>query len=150
LQRLQLSWDAIDSAWNEWVLGYGPDRQMAFLRSLGVGNPDWRSLAATMAGALAATLVALSAWLAWRYRPPGLDELQSLYRRFTDRLGRRGIRREPWEGPRDFSARAAGALPAYAGAIRGITTCYLRLRYGPEPDRRELDRMRALLRAFRP
>ncbi len=150
LQRLQLSWDAIDSAWNEWVLGYGPDRQIAFLRSLGVGDPDWRSLAAAMAAGLAAVLAALTAWLAWRYRPPAPDELQRLYRRFTNRLGHRGVRREPWEGPQDFSARAAGTLPAHAGAIRRITTCYLRLRYGPDPDERELDRMRGLLRSFHP
>jgi len=150
LQRLQLSWDAIDSAWNEWVLGYGPDRQIAFLRSLGVGNPDWRSLAAAMAVGLAGVLLAVAGWLGWRYRPPGPDELQRLYGRFTDRLSRRGIRRQPWEGPRDFSTRAAETLPAHAGTIRRITTCYLRLRYGREPDQRELDRMRSLLRAFRP
>ncbi len=150
LQRLQISWDAIDSAWNEWVLGYGPDRQIALLRSMGVGDPDWRSLTAAMAIGLGIILVGLTAWLAWRYRPPTPDELLRLYRRFTDRLARQGVRREPWEGPQDFSSRAAGLLPAHAGAIRRITTGYVRLRYGPESDPRELDRIRGLLRSFRP
>jgi len=150
LQRLQLSWDAIDSAWNEWVLGYGPDRQIAFLRSIGVGDPDWRYLVAAMAIGLAGGLVVITAWLAWRFRPPRPEELQRLYLRFTQRLGRRGVRRNPWEGPQDFCVRAAGTLPAHAGAIRRITTSYLRLRYGPDPDPHELDRMRGLMRAFRP
>jgi transglutaminase-like putative cysteine protease len=150
LQGLRQSWDAIDSAWNEWVLGYGPDRQLALLRSLGVGDPDWRSLAAAMTGALAVLLTGLAAWLGWRYRPPGPDELQRLYRVFLRRLDRRGVRRKPWEGPLDFSVRAAGACPAYAGAIHRITTSYLRLRYGPKPDESELQRMRGLLRSFRP
>ncbi len=150
LQSLRQSWDAIDSAWNEWVLGYGPDRQMALLRSLGVGDPDWRSLAAVMTAALAIVLTGLAAWLAWHYRPPGPDELQRLYSRFQGRLGRRGLRRQPWEGPLDFSARAADACPAHAGAIRRITTSYVRLRYGPHGDEDELERMRRLLRSFRP
>jgi hypothetical protein len=150
LQSLRQSWDAIDSAWNEWVLGYGPDRQLALLRTLGVGDPDWRSLAAAMTGALAVVLTGLAAWLAWRYRPPGPDEMQRLYRVFLKRLDRRGVRRDAWEGPLDFSVRAAGAYPAHAGAIRRITTSYLRLRYGPRPDESELQRMRALLRSFRP
>ena len=69
---------------------------------------------------------------------------------FLRRLDRRGVRRKPWEGPLDFSVRAAGACPAYAGAIHRITTSYLRLRYGPQPDESELQRMRGLLRSFRP
>lgn len=150
LQSLRQSWDAVDSAWNEWILGYGPDRQIALLRSLGVGDPDWRYLAAAMAVALGTVLAALAAWLARRYRPPAPDELQRMYSRFLDRLGRRGLRRQPWEGPLDFSMRAAGACPAHAGAIRRITTSYLRLRYGPHPSDKELDNMRKLLRAFRP
>ncbi len=150
LQSLRQSWDAVDSAWNEWILGYGPDRQIALLRSLGVGNPDWRYMAAAMAAALAIVLAALAAWLARRYRPPAPDELQRMYRTFLVRLGRRGLRRQPWEGPLDFSMRAAGACPAHAGAIRRITTSYLRLRYGPQPSDKELDHMRKLLRAFRP
>ncbi len=150
LQSLSESWDAIDSAWNEWVLGYGPDQQIALLRNLGVGNPDWRWLVAAMAGTLAALLTGLAAWLAWRYRPPRLDEVQRLYKSFVDRLQKSGLRREPWEGPVDFCQRAVRLKPAHEGAIRRITTSYVHLRYGPTRSEAELDRMRKLLRSFRP
>jgi hypothetical protein len=150
LQNLSESWDAIDSAWNEWVLGYGPDQQIALLRNLGVGNPDWRWLVAAMAATLAALLTGLAGWLAWRYQPPRLDEVQRLYKSFLDRLHRSGLRREPWEGPVDFCHRAVRLRPAHEGAIRRITTSYVHLRYGPAHCEAELDRMRKLLRSFRP
>lgn len=150
LQNLQQAWDAVDSAWNEWILGYGPDQQLALLRSLGVSKPDWRSLTALLGAILVAFLIGLTLWSAWRYRPPPADEVQRLYRRYTQRLARRGIRREPWEGPLHYCDRAAAGLPAFAGAIQRITTCYLRLRYEGRTEPAELDRMRALVRAFRP
>jgi hypothetical protein len=150
LMQLQQAWDAVDSAWNEWILGYGPDQQIAFLRSLGIHDPDWRTLAAFLGATLAALIVGLTLWTAWRYRPPPADEVQRLYRRYARRLARRGIRREPWEGPLDYCERSAAGLPAFAGAIHRITTCYVRLRYQGETQKSELDRMRKLVRSFRP
>jgi transglutaminase-like putative cysteine protease len=150
LEQIRQSWDAVDAAWDEWVLGYGPDQQAALLRSFGVGDPDWRWLAGAMAGMLAAVLAVVAAWLAWKYRPPRPDEIQLLYRRYLGIMARRGLYRQPWEGPLDFSDRAVAAFPAHSGAIRRITTSYVRARYGAgEPDG-ELAVMRGLLKAFRP
>jgi transglutaminase-like putative cysteine protease len=150
LEQIRQSWDAVDAAWDEWVLGYGPDQQAALLRSFGVGDPDWRWLAGAMAAMLAAVLAVLAAWLAWKYRPPRPDEVQRLYRRYLGILARRGLHRRPWEGPLDFSDRAVAAFPAHAGAIRRITASYVRVRYGPGEPQGELSVMRGLLKAFRP
>ncbi len=150
LEQIRQSWDAVDAAWDEWVLGYGPDQQAALLRSFGVGDPDWRWLAGAMAAMLAAVLAVLAAWLAWKYRPPRPDEVQLLYRRYLGILARSGLHRYPWEGPLDFSERAVAAFPAHAGAIRRITTSYVRVRYGPGEPQDELSVMRRLLKAFRP
>jgi len=150
LVMLQQRWDALDSAWNEWVLAYGPDRQIALLRSLGFGNPDWRSLTAVLGVSVIVLLAGVAAWTAWRYRPPARDQVQRLYRRYLERLARRGIRRAPWEGPLVLADRAERALPAYAGAIRSITRSYVRLRYEAGASETELLKMQRLLRGFRP
>lgn len=150
LVKLQQRWDALDSAWNEWVLAYGPDRQIALLRSLGVDNPDWRSLAAALGVSVIALLAGIAAWTAWRYRPPRRDQVQRLYRRYLERLARRGVKRAPWEGPLVLADRAERALPAYAGAIRSITRSYVRLRYEAGASDAELVKMQRLLRGFRP
>ena len=150
LVTLQQRWDALDSAWNEWVLAYGPDRQIALLRAMGVGSPDWRSLAAALGASVVLLLAGIALWTAWRYRPPAEDRVQRLYHRYVNRLARRGIRREPWEGPLVLADRAERQLPAFAGAIRSITNSYVRLRYEENASEAELIRLQRLLRGFRP
>ncbi len=149
LERMRQRWDAMDAAWNEWILGYGPDQQMAMLRTLGIGDPDWRQLTMIMALVLAALLAALTAWFAWQYRRPTIDEARRLYDRFVSKLARRKLERHPAEGPLDFARRAEARFPELAPGIRGVTRSYVRLRYEAEPDPDELDRLRTLIRAFR-
>jgi hypothetical protein len=150
LEQLRQGWDAIDAAWNEWVLGYGPERQLALLRSLGMVDPNWRGLAIALGLAIAAMLVGVMAWLARRYRPPPPDETQQLYLRFQARLANRGLQRHRWEGPVDFADRAARLRPADAQAIGSITHSYVQLRYGENAGPAELERLRELVRRFRP
>jgi hypothetical protein len=150
LAQLRQGWDAVDAAWNEWVLGYGPERQLALLRSLGISDPDWRGLALLLGLAIGLALAIVMAWLAWRYRPPPPDETQRLYLRFQARLAGRGLPRHHWEGPVDFAERAARQRPADAAEIDGITRSYVRLRYGENPGAGELDRLRQLVKRFRP
>lgn len=150
LERLRQRWDAMDAAWNEWVLGYGPDQQIALLRSLGIGDPDWRSLVAVLGVVLAVLLTGLAVWFAWLYRAPKLDETQRLYLRYLRKLARRGARRQPSEGPLTFARRAGSAMPAAAPDIHAITRSYVRLRYEGIDDSGELTALRRMVRSFRP
>jgi transglutaminase-like putative cysteine protease len=150
LQQLRQGWDAVDAAWNEWVLGYGPERQIALLRSLGFNNPDWRNLAVVLGILVGLALAGVTAWLAWHYRPPRPDETLRLYQRFLQRLARHGVTRHHWEGPIDFADRASRQRPGDAAAIGGITRSYVRLRYGEGTGPGEVDRLRRLVNAFRP
>ena len=150
LLELQQRWDALDSAWNEWVLAYGPERQIALLRSLGVNNPDWRALAALLGVTVMLILGLIALWTAWHYRPSTEDRVQRMYRTFVGRLARRGIQREPWEGPLVLAERAQRQLPAYAGAVHSITRSYIRLRYEEHCSDSELLRFKRLLKSFRP
>ena len=36
LRDLRYRWDAVTNAWNQWVLGYNPERQRELLRRLGM------------------------------------------------------------------------------------------------------------------
>ncbi|MGB5591901.1 MAG: DUF3488 and transglutaminase-like domain-containing protein [Gammaproteobacteria bacterium] len=150
LLDLQQRWDALDSAWNEWVLAYGPERQIALLRSLGVNSPDWRALAAVLGATVLLILGGVALWTAWHYRPSAEDRVQRMYRQFVARLARRGIHRAPWEGPLVLAERAQRLLPAYAGAIQSITRSYVRLRYEECSREVEMVRFRRLLKGFRP
>jgi hypothetical protein len=66
-------------------------------------------------------------------RPP--DPVQLAWRAFCRKLAARGLERAAHEGPRDYSLRAARAMPALRGPILRIGALYIGLRYGSEADR---------------
>jgi protein-glutamine gamma-glutamyltransferase len=151
LRELSQSWDALNSLWTDWVLGYGPDRQLALLARLGWPSPDWRALVIALAVMTGALLGATTLWLAWRLRTPPPPESARLYQEFCRRLERAGLVRRPQEGPRDFALRVAEARPTLAEAVARVTRLYVALRYESRADEDALVGMlRREVRDFRP
>jgi transglutaminase-like putative cysteine protease len=155
LMRADLSWlrglryrvDAVTNAWNQWVLGYNPERQRELLRRFGMPSPDWQSMGATLAILSGLAMLALTAWnLRSRLR---LDPAARQWARVSRRLGRRGLARSPEEGPLDYAARVGAALPRLADAIYDIATAYAHLRYG-RGSPQQLAELRRLVASFRP
>jgi len=131
-QQLRLSWDAANTAWQRWVLGYDRTRQRELLAQLGFEDVNPLRLLG-----LLALLVALTMGLyvfATRRRAPRLDPTQRAYLLFCRKLARNGLARAPQEGALAFATRGAQQLPQHAGAIHAITQLYLRLRYGGVDD----------------
>jgi hypothetical protein len=58
------------------------------------------------------------------------DPVQKAWQAFCGKLAAQGVSRAPHEGPRDYSARAARALPAARRPILRIAALYIALRYG--------------------
>ena len=67
-----LLWDAIDTRWQAWVIGYGPELQRTLLESLGFENLRRAQRSAVLLGlavmATFALLVGVSLYLSWRQR----------------------------------------------------------------------------------
>lgn len=156
LARGDLAWlrdlrhriDAIANGWNQWVLGYNPQRQKDFLQSLGLASPDWQNMTAILAVLSGLFLLALTAWVLKNRQP--VDPALAQWRRFAARTARRGVSWRPWEGPRDFAARAALALPEHAAAITEITALYVALRYAGNAAPQDLARLKHLIQTFKP
>jgi hypothetical protein len=74
--------------------------------------------------------------------------VKTLYERFCLNAARLGVQRNPWEGPSDFSTRAALLLPGESERIRQISNTYIELRYAPEPAVIVLDRFAKEVSAF--
>ena len=150
LRDIRFRWDAVTNAWNQWVLGYSPARQRDLLRRLGMREPDWRSMTATLAVLAGLALLALTAWTLRQRRRR--DPVLALWERFSHRLGRRGLARRPDEGPHDYAARIATALPQAAADMRAIADIYARLRYGPATSGGDtgLDELRRRMASFAP
>ncbi len=150
LRDLRFRWDAITNGWNQWVLGYNPERQRQLLQRLGMPSPDWRALTALLAALCGVALLVLTAWTLRQRR--SADPLARQWERLSRRLARRGLARQAAEGPLDYAERVARALPAVAREIRGMAALYARLRYAPPAaDRaKALDQLRRRVASFRP
>ena len=124
LHRLQLTFDALNARWNEWILGYGPDNQNRFMEWLGMDDPDWQKMLLSLIGIGAGLIALVSMLLMLRYRPPPRDRAAVLYQRFVRKLG---VAPEVGETPSRFAT-----LPRRTQESLDAT---FRARYGPDgPD----------------
>jgi len=144
-------WDAVNTYWNDWVLGYGPELQQALLEHLGFEDPRWQTLLVLAISVTILLLAALTAYLAWSFsRHTRLDEAQLIYLRFCQKLVRVRLVRARQEAPAAFAARASEQRPDLAQTIRAITRTYLHLRYEPGSDPARIAHFRNLVRDFKP
>jgi len=126
--QMVLSLDAFNAAWDQWVLGFGPDAQRALLAQLGFDRPGIRELLlASIAGC--GLFLLLLTWQLGRPVKMAIDPVARLYRRFSQRLARVFRPRAPSEGPADYARAARAAYPELRSEIDAITRLYLQLRY---------------------
>jgi transglutaminase-like putative cysteine protease len=144
LRHLRSEWEALAHRWNVWVLAYNPERQRELMLSLGMREADWRNLTATLFTVLGLLTLGLLAWSLRRIARP--DPVQKAWQAFCRKLAARGVERASHEGPRDYAARAARALPASRRAILRIGSLYIALRYGSRASRAGAERLRRLVR----
>lgn len=150
LRALSQSWDALNSLWTDWVLGYGPERQLALLARLGLPGGDWRTLVVGLVVLVAGIMGGFTLWLAWRSRGPRQDPARAAYDLFCARLAARGLARGAAEAPADYARRVAAARPDLAGPVAAVTRDYLAARYGPGADATDVAALWRRIRAFRP
>lgn len=145
----QLRWDALNAAWDRWVLGYGPNLQDELLRRLGLGG--WRDALLVMTGAVVGLLAMLALYLFWPRHRGVPDPAARAWDRFCRKLAARGLPRAAQEGPMDYANRVAAARPDIAPEVQAIAQRYVASRY-QAPDA-GVDHQAALERAvnaFRP
>ncbi|WP_170155460.1 transglutaminase TgpA family protein [Sulfurisoma sediminicola] len=147
LRELRLRFDAVANTWNQWVIGYNPERQREFLNRLGMRAPDWRQMTATLAVLAGLVLLGLTAWALRQRRR--VDAAQRAWLRLGRRLGRRGLPRTPWEAPLAYADRIAVRFPESAAEIRAISALYGRVRYG-NLDPVLLDELKTRIARFQP
>jgi transglutaminase-like putative cysteine protease len=148
LRQLRLTWDYLTNTWNQWVLGYTPERQRWLLSNVGVDNATWENLAAILF-CLAGVIVALLTALALRQlRSRVRDPVKIAYLKFCDKLRRTGLPRAAAEGPVDYALRIGGLRPDLTPAVEGITALYVALRYGAEKSATALLDLQQRVRQF--
>ncbi|HEU0199476.1 MAG TPA: DUF3488 and transglutaminase-like domain-containing protein [Burkholderiaceae bacterium] len=151
LRSLRFNLEALQNAWNQWVLSYSPERQRALLEKLGL-DPDWRTLAMVFVGALLTILTVLAAF-SLRHRVER-DPLAVLYGRFRKRLQQAGVHAPATDGPRALGQRLESELTAEsfvrAGEILAAFEQWRYSRYSVSVPPRALRRLRRMVQRFHP
>jgi transglutaminase-like putative cysteine protease len=128
LRQLRNRWEAANNTWNQWVLGYNPQRQREVLSRLGWRDPDWRGMSASLAILCGLALLLVTLWTLPRRL--AADPVQRAWQKYCAALKRRGIPRAEWEGPLDFAHRVAREKPDLAALTNEAAGYYAELRYG--------------------
>jgi transglutaminase-like putative cysteine protease len=148
LRGLRNNWDALTNQWNQWVLGYNPDRQVEMLSRLGMKQPSWETMTLMLFWSVGGVLLLVALSLLRGIRRE--DAVQRAWLRFCGKLARAGLPRTSTEGPLDYAGRVSLRLPASEAAVRAIAALYVEQRYGPAANQESLSRLKRLVRAFAP
>lgn len=129
LSQLRFNINALNNAWNQWVLDYNPDRQRSFLEELSFGFLNWRGAAGL------AAVAALVVLLRRRRLQAAQDPVEAAYAAFCRLMAKRGRERLPAEGPHSYGLRLQDLeIPeAKKAALRSFLELYGKLKYG-RPD----------------
>lgn len=149
LRQLRFTWDSIANSWNQWVLGYNPDRQFWLLSRVGLDRATWKTLAMLLIVTTGLITLGFALVMLRKIGKRARDPVLTIYGRFCRKLARHGTGRLPHEGPRDYAERAARALPDRAHRIQAITDLYVKLRYGNSADTATLTHFKQLVRELR-
>ncbi|MEO8009767.1 MAG: transglutaminase domain-containing protein, partial [Betaproteobacteria bacterium] len=149
LKQARFAWDAVANTWNQWVLGYNPDRQMRFLAQFGLAEVTWQNMVIILTAVSGIIILALSLALLLRVSAQRRDPVQRAYLSYCNAMAKRGAARKPAEGPRDFAARVSMQFPEIRDAAHRISALYVSLRYGRQAERANLQALRDAVRALR-
>lgn len=148
LRALRLQMDVLANGWNQWVIGYNVQRQMAFLQKLGISDYLSTAYLVWLFAGFGLTLGGFALWMLWPRHFAPTDPASRAYRRFCRKLAHLQLTRGEQEGPLDFARRVSAALPHAQAEIERITALYLAVRYGDRPE--EIHALRAHIARFKP
>ena len=149
LREMRLTWDSLANSWNQWVLGYTPERQRALLTRVGLDDATWRTLAALLLTVTGVFTLVLALLTLRRLRVRVRDPVMLAYLAFCTKLGERGIVRGPDEGPFTYAERVSRLRPDLESLVRAFTALYVQLRYAGETATPSVTRLQQLAREFK-
>lgn len=131
LNSLRLRLDAMDYAWNRWVVSYDEDLQLQVLESV-FGDQVKNALMFALGGAIFLFFLIAAFFLLRTRRRDTRDAATRLYLCLVADIADSGLVRLRGEGPRDFASRVTKARPEIAAEMERITELYVRLTYAAD------------------
>jgi protein-glutamine gamma-glutamyltransferase len=145
LSQLRFMWDAANTFWNDQVVEFGSSQQQWLMNWFGIEDADWQSLGTALVAVFVLFFLAMSGYLALRFRPKRSEPLAQIYEQLCRKLSRRGLSRAIHEGPSDYLQRVSTTRPDLATSLEEVRALYVSLRYGPNALPGQLSRLKFLV-----
>lgn len=146
LRSLRFGWDAAANAWNQWVVGFGEEKQKQLFGNFGIAGV--KDIAATFAVVVSVLLIAMTGFLLLRSGKKRPDRVLESYLRFCRKMKRHGVGRMESEGPLDYAKRIAILKPEAASRAKAVIRLYVLLRYGERTTAADLSEFERLVKSF--
>jgi len=149
VQRLKFMWDNVNHDWNDWVVGYSPQKQQSFLDSLGLKDFSWSGLVSILFTGLALVIIGI-AWHLSGHTIRKPNQAHLIFRRFCKKLARKGFRYSPSETAQKFAQRVAATRSDIARQVKEIAELYNQIRYAKAPSQNALQLLEQRVKQFKP
>jgi transglutaminase-like putative cysteine protease len=120
--------DSINNIWNQWVIGYNNNKQVALFKAFGVPEITWQGLSTLLFIILAAFLSVFSFFILKSREQT--DSVAKIYLRFCRKMQKAGFKKLENETASTFARRVVTDIPDKKLAIMKITSTYNILHYG--------------------
>jgi protein-glutamine gamma-glutamyltransferase len=130
LKQMRFSWDAVNSQWNKWVVGFNSDKQRSMFENFGMPNVDWAVMLRWLIIGVISTSSLIGLFLLLRIYRVRKDPVVAAYDRLCAKLAKAGITRAPNEGPIDFLQRVKTTHPELGKKVQPLIETYIAIRYG--------------------
>jgi protein-glutamine gamma-glutamyltransferase len=140
LKQMRFSWDAVNSQWNKWVVGFNSDKQRSMFENFGLPNVDWAVMLRWLIIGVISTSSLIGLFLLLRIYRVRKDPVVAAYDRLCAKLAKAGVTRAPNEGPIDFLQRVKTVYPELGKRVQPLIESYIAIRYGaPQVAKSEAD-----------
>jgi len=150
LINLRLQLDLLTYRWDQWVLGYNPERQFAFLTRMGMKDITWQNMAYTMLGGIALLVGLFALLMLRRLLPRNADKVQAAWLKLCKKLAKSGLPRAAHEGPQDYVQRISLIRPRLSAELNELCRRYIALRYEKQLNKQALREFQRRVSAFKP
>lgn len=158
LKKLYLNWDAVNNGWNQWVLGYDQQKQLALLKKLVHKDIAWADIGLLLMTVIIVLMLLIS-YLLLRSKVTVSDPVKKIYLKFLKKLSKAGVNKLRHEGIIDFGKRAGVLLPKHAAEIAAISSLYSSMQYAQPKlleansdtvhNKHAMNRLKQLVRKFK-
>jgi transglutaminase-like putative cysteine protease len=149
ISRLAMSWDAVNTRWNRWVLTFGPKSQETMMSIVGIEKPSLQYLTIALAISTTIFLIILGL-LQRRSNKPRIDQLQKCYQRLCARTGKISRPRRSSEGPQEYADAICKLRPDLATDLQNLFATYISLRYDSSSDAQATQNFSQAVARFQP